>query len=66
LFLMSTIFRWYLFFWWMKPEYPVKTTDLPQVTDKYYHIMLHREHLAKNGVGTYNFSDDKHWLHMKL
>ena len=27
--------------WWRKPEYPVKTTDLPKVTHKLNSIMLY-------------------------
>ena len=61
---LSTIFQLNImmvsFFWWRKQEYQEKTTDLLQVTDKLYHLILYQVQLATNGVETRNLSGDRH------
>jgi hypothetical protein len=64
----STIFQLYgggQFYWWRKLEYPEKTTDLPQVTDKLDHTILYQVYTTMSRIRTHNStSGNSYWLHM--
>jgi hypothetical protein len=57
---LSTIFQLFRggqFYWWRTLEYPEKTIDLPQVTDKLYHILFSPFILYKAiGIKNKNFT----------
>ena len=56
---LSTIFQLYRgsqFYWWRKLEYPKKTTDLPQVTDKILSHVLSSPRVS--GIQTRNVIGD--------
>ena len=60
---LSTIFQLYRggqYYWWGKPDYSPKTTDLPQVTDRLHHIMLYPVHLTIRRILTQKFSGEMH------
>jgi hypothetical protein len=54
-----SVISWQSVFWVRKPEYPEKTNNLSQVTEKLYHS-IYRVHLAMTWIQTHNFSSDSH------
>jgi hypothetical protein len=65
---LSTIFQLYCgvqFYWWTKPEYPEKTTDMSQVTlQTLSHNVSSTPRMSR--VRTHKVSDDRHGLHRQL
>jgi hypothetical protein len=56
----STVISRGQFYRWRKPEYPQNTTDLPQVTDKLYHIILYQVQHVVSRIRKQRISGDMH------
>ena len=50
------IYRGRQLYWWMKPEYPEKTTDLPQVTENFISCSAVSSRSRMIWIQTHNFS----------
>ena len=61
---LSKIFQLHLL--WRKLDYPEKSTDLSQVTDKLLHTMFYRVHIALNGVQPHSLSGERQRLHSSV
>jgi hypothetical protein len=62
----STIFQLFRggqFYWWRKPGYQEKTTDLPQFTDKTLSHNVASSIPRLSWIRTHNFSVDLQWVH---
>ena len=58
---LSTIFQLYRggqFYWWWTREYPEKATDLSEITNQLYHIILYLGYLVMSGIRTHNLDGD--------
>jgi hypothetical protein len=57
---LKQLYRSGQFYWRRQVEYPVKSTNLPQVTDKSDHTKLDGVHLTTAGNRAHNFSGHRY------